>query len=365
MTIHEQCQLELAAWLFVLAAVPLLFAARWLIRRRRWQTLPTMCAVLILALCAAAFALADGERGKPVPPQVYRYMRVRREWLKWTQAVKASWLEMLSGITFVRERVEVIDTEIIAITNTVKRPARKPPVMQLRPNLLNNPNNQNIKLRPKNLTNNGDGTWTVEVQASREITDEPAIMMYLRRRRDGATWWVEHESTSYPSNTSVNAYTYTFRPPVGVDGYIAAADEILLGGPNGCQIEGVVLVDPVNGKMYEGITGDYIIDGRPVQIKGGVFKMEPKAATQGEGGAPEPMAKSAGAGATRYATIEADQPAERLITGDTRLPANGGLMIKDGGALTARDLIPDVVAEEPDVPKLKLAMPPLDAGGLK
>ena len=40
-------------------------------------------------------------------------------------------------------------------------------------------------------------------------------------------------------------------------------------------------------------------------------------------------------------------------------------MIKDGGALTARDLIPDVVAEEPDVPKLKLAMPPLDAGGLK
>jgi hypothetical protein len=30
------------------------------------------------------------------------------------------------------------------------------------------------------------------------------------------------------------------------------------------------------------------------------------------------------------------------------------------GALTARDLIPDVVAEEPDVPRLKLAMPPLD-----
>jgi hypothetical protein len=163
MTIHEQCQLELAAWLFVLAAVPLCLAARWLIRRRRWHPLPTMGVVLIGGLCAAAFALADGERGKPVPPQVYRYMRVRKEWLKWTQAVKASWLEMLSGITFVRERVEVIDTEIIAITNAVKRPARKPPVMQLRPNLLNNPNNQNIKLRPKNLTNNGDGTWTVEV----------------------------------------------------------------------------------------------------------------------------------------------------------------------------------------------------------
>ncbi len=111
-----------------------------------------------------------------------------------------------------------------------------------------------------------------------------------------------------------------------MDGYIAAADEILLGGPNGCQIEGVVLVDPVSGKMYEGITGDYIIDGRPVQIKGGVFKMEPKVATQGEGGDPEPMAKSAGG----------------------------------TGALTARDLIPDVVAEEPDVPRLKLAMPPLD-----
>lgn len=270
---YELAQIEFTLLMLIAVAIPLVSIAIWLIRHRHWHTIPTSCLVIILACLAVAWTLADSEDGKPIPPQVRHYMRLRKEWVKWTHTVRQEWQDLCSAIQQGITAVQHHHTYTIATTNAITRPAAPMPTLQFRPNLLQSPN-QNIKARVKNLTNNGDGTWTVEVQASREIYDEPDLLMYLRRRSDGLSRWVEHESTSFPSNTSTYAYSYTFRPPEGIDGYVVAADEVLLGGPNGLTIEGVVYVDPIAGHMYEGISGDYIIDERPVRVVGGVIKVE-------------------------------------------------------------------------------------------
>lgn len=282
MTSYEIAQLEFAVALFCASAIPLALGAWWVVRRRHWPIQPTASCALILSVCSAAWALCDGENGKSVPPQVIRWMRFRSEWAHWTHAVRAEWSEAIAAIQRGFESVDGMYNAVVALTNEIPVAPSAPKVMKVRPNLLINPANNNFKSRPVSLRDNGDGTWTVEVRHSREITDAPTLMMYLRRKRDGASWWVEHESCSFPTNSSPYSYTYTFRMPTGVEGYLAVADEILLGGPKGLQIEGVVVVDPSSGHMYEGITGTYIFDDRPIWIKGGQFLLEPATAATEE-----------------------------------------------------------------------------------
>jgi hypothetical protein len=243
--------------------------------------------------------------------------------------------------------------DTLAATNSLPANAAPPKTMRLRANLINNPKNDNFKARPTRLTDNGDGTWTVEITMSREVTDEPALIMYLRRRDSKRIWTVEHSWSSFPTNSSLNAYAYTFQMPVNVVGSLAVADEVLLGGPSGLQVEGLALVDLDAGMIYEGVDGDYVdADGRPLQVRGGVFQAEAaKAQSAGEPG-PEPMP-------ARQAAAE---PAPLLTTKTTAatttaVPAQRGGMPRD--AVILRDHAPE---PEPAAPPLKLAMPPLDGG---
>ncbi len=338
MTIHEIAQLELAAVLFTVAGVATAFLSRWLIRRHKWPAVPTLCMAFILALGAAAFALADAEPGKPAPPQVRCWMRLKKEWVCWIHEVKTQWEELCVAIRQGFISVQGLYGEVVVITNSIPKEIAKPKAMQLRVNLLNNPNNQNFKARPTRLKNNGDGTWTVEITASREITDEPASMMYLRRKSDGMRWWVEHTSSSFPSNTAPNAFSYTFEMPVGVEGYIVVSDEVPLGGPHGLTVEGLALVDIAKGEIYAGIDGDFVDgEGRALQVRGGRFLIESaKAQAEPE---PDPMpVKETG-----------------VITGVAP--------VKD---LPGAALLREPVKAEPPLklamPPLKLAMPPLDGG---
>ncbi len=263
------------------ASLLILSAAAWLVIRRFNPDQPMRFllaeAVVLLSLVFAASALADDENGKPVSPVVSGWMRLRPEWVRWTHAVQSEWNQMLAAIggawTFCQDERGAV----IAITNSIPRNVPIPKTMQLRCNTLDNSRNQNFKARPTRLCDNGDGTWTVEIKNSRSVSAAPTLMMFLRRNSDGATWWVEHESTSFPTNSSELAYTYTFRMPVNVSGYLAVADEVLLGGPNGLDVEGLVLVDPVAGQMYEGVSGTYIMDGRPITVKGGKIVLEASA----------------------------------------------------------------------------------------
>lgn len=323
---YDTAAVELAAVLFFAAAIPLAFVARWVVRRFRLPAFPVACLVFILSLCAAAYALADGEPGKPAPPQVMRWVRFKKDWARWTNEVKHEWAEFCEAVRQGFISVQGLYGDTIEITNNIPRNVTPPKVMQLRMNNLANPRNENFKARPTRLNDNGDGTWTVEITMSREVSDEPALMMYLRRRSDGKVWWVEHSATSYPTNSNVNAYTYTFQMPVGIEGCLAVADEVLLGGPNGLTVEGLALVDLDSGMIYEGVNGDYIdADGRPLQVRGGVFTVEQNKAA-------------------------AEEPEQILMK-------NVGGRIELNGAAVPLDA-PKIDFNEPP---LKLAIPPVDS----
>lgn len=312
MTIYETAQLELAAVLFTVTGIAMAFLSRWLIRRHKWPATETLIIAFLLALGAAAYGLA-GEPTKPAPPQVRRWMRFKKDWARWTHTVQLEWAEFCAAVRQGFISVQGLYGDVVAITNSIPEEITRPKAMQLRVNLLNNPNNQNFKARPTRLKNNGDGTWTVEITASREITDEPASMMYLSRKSDGMRWWVEHISSSFPSNTSPNAFSYTFQMPVGVEGYIVVSDDVPLGGPQGLTVEGLALVDISKGEIYVGIDGDFIDgDGRALQVRGGRFMLD-SAKTPGH---EEPESRA------KRVTLMQDSP----------------------------------------VPPLKLAMPPLDGG---
>jgi len=340
MTLYETSQLELAAVLFTVTAAPLACLVRWLVRRHRWPATPTLCMAFIVSLGAAAFALADSENGKPDAPQVLRWMRLKREWVCWTHTVKNEWAEFCAAVRQGFISMQGLYGEVLDITNSLPADAVAPPAMQLRVNLVDSQRNQNFKARPTGLWDNGDGTRTVEITSSREISDAPTTMMYLRRRSDGAAWWVEHTSSSFPENSSPNAYTYTFQMPVDVEGHLAVADEVLLGGPGGLTVEGLVLVDLDKGCIYEGVNGHYIMgDGRIVQVKGGVFMFDGAKAQSTEGPEPEPMARQAAA-----------EPAPR-----------DAVILRDPVTAAKPGPVPEPVPE-PAAPPLKLAMPPLDGG---
>jgi len=350
MTIQETAQLELAAVLFITVGAALGLLSRWLIRRHRWPAPETLAMAFILALGAAAYALADAEPGKPAPPQVRKWMRFKKDWARWTHEVQAEWAEFCAAVRQGLISVQGLYGGVIVITNTMPENASPPKAMRLRANILANPNNQNLKARPTRLTDNGDGTWTVEITASREITDEPALMMYLRRRSDGAVWWVEHTSSSFPETTAPNAYAYTFEMPAGVEGHLAIADEVMLGGPGGLTVEGLALVDLDAGAIYEGISGDFIdADGRLLQVRRGVFMIDNAKAQSAEGPEPEPM-MAGGRQAGPEPLLNAKGAAA------TATPA-----LRGGG--TPREA---VIVREPEPvkfePPLKLAMPPLDGG---
>lgn len=279
MTLLEQSQIELCMVLLSASIVVFSFAFYWAGRRRRVRPAVACWAVVVLSVMVASYALTDGENGKPVPPVVLKWMRVKREWLQWTKAVQTEWQQIISGIEARFISVQGLYGDVIAVTNSIPIPTAPVKTLQLRMDNIDNPNNQNFKARATKLNDNGDGTWTVEVKNSRAVYDAPSMMMYLRRRSDGAVWWVQHESSSFPTNTADNAYSYTFRMPVNVTGYLAVSSEVLLGGNNGLKIEGIVLVDPIAGQMYEGISGTYIFGDRTITVKGGQFLMEPETAS--------------------------------------------------------------------------------------
>lgn len=343
MTVHEIAQIELAVVLFVATAAPLMFAVRWLVRQRRWPALPTFCSALCLSLAAAAFALADGEPGKPVPPQVRQWMRLKREWVCWTHTIKSEWAEFCAAIRQGFINAQGYYGGTVTITNSIPRNVPPPRAMQLRARLLNNPQNQNFKAEPTKLQNNGDGTWTVEITSSREIDDAPTLMMYLHRKGASGIWWVEHTFSSFPTNTAPNTYSYTFAMPIDVEGHLVVADEVLLGGPGGLTVEGLALVDLDKGEIYEGINGDFIDgNGLPLQVRGGQFLIE---STKSQStGAPDPDPEPMMMGGRQTE----DQPTLR-----------GDGMSRDPVISTRPEPVKEPVRVEPP---LKLAMPPLDGG---
>lgn len=306
MTVYETAQLELAAVLFTVAAVLCFFLCRWLVKKHKWPVLPTLCLAWVLCLCAAAIGLA-GEPDKPGPPQVQYWMRFKKQWAKWTHTVKNEWAQFCQAVQQGFISVQGLYGDVADITNSIPKNVQSPKKMQLHVNLLDNPSNQNFKARPTRLNDNGDGTWTVEITSSREIVDEPALMMYLRRKSDGKMWWVEHAGSTFPSNTAPNAFSYTFELPETIDAnLIVVSDEVLLGGPHGLTVEGLALVDLDKGFIYEGIDGDFIDgDGRPLLVRGGRFMIDNSKALSMESTDPEPMAKGASASATptRGATV--------------------------------------------------------------
>lgn len=236
----------------------------------------------MISLSLSFWSIADSPREKPYHPTVTRFVRFKKEWAQWTHDVRMQWQAMLSMVVQQFGHVQQIEQSVSAITNAI--PSTAPPLaLQLHADILDNPNNANFKARPTSLTSDGHGTWTVEVTASRNVTDEPALMMYLRRRSDGATWWVEHHATSFPTNSNPNAYTYSFKTPIDVEGHLVIADEVLLGGRNGLVVDGLALVDLDSGSIFEGISGAYILEGGArVTIKNGMFMLESSTSASSE-----------------------------------------------------------------------------------
>lgn len=294
MAVCEKAQLELAAVLFAVAAVLCFFLCRWLVKKHKWPVVPALCLAWILCLSAAAIGLA-GEPGKPIPPQAQYWMRFKKQWAKWTHTVKNEWAVFCQAVQQGFISVQGLYGNVVDITNSIPHDVTPPKKMQLRVNLLDNPSNQNFKARPTKLTDNGDGTWTVEITASREIVDEPTLMMYLRRKSDGKTWWVEHVSSTCPSNAAPITFSYTFEMPDALDAnLIVVSDDVMLGGPHGLTVEGLALVDIDSGAIYEGINGDFIDgDGRAFQVRGGRFMIDQTNAQSLGHEEPKPRAKSA------------------------------------------------------------------------
>jgi hypothetical protein len=358
MTIYETAQLELAAVLFTVTGVAMVFLSRWLIRRHRWPAFETLLAAFLLTLGAVAYGLAGEPTKETLPPQVRQWIRFKKDWAKWTHTVKLEWAEFCAAIRQGFISVHGLYGEVLNITNSIPEEITRPKAMQLRVNLLDNPSNQNFKARPTKLTDNGDGTWTVAITASREIVDEPALMMYLRRKSDGKMWWVEHASSTFPSNTAPNTFSYTFEMPETLDAnLIVVSDEVLLGGPQGLTVEGLALVDLDKGEIYEGIDGDFIDgEGRALQVRGGRLMFDSAKSQSAGDPAPEPMIMGG---------KQADP--EPLLTAKGTAATAAHPTLRGGGML--RDTVV-LLEPEPAIkpgpakiePPLKLSMPPLDGG---